>query len=54
MGHAAWESDSARYSDLVSYEWRALPVTSIQLRRKRAELATLMARLLGQRRFDLD
>lgn len=53
MGHEAWESDSSRYANLVSLDWRIFPVTSHQLRHKKPELAGQLQRLLGQRGFDL-
>ena len=53
MGHAAWERDAARYSKVVSFDWRILTVTSGQLRRKSEEFAAQVLRLVGQRSLDL-
>ena len=53
MGHAAWERDAARYSKVVSFDWRILTVTSGQLRRNSEEFAAQVLRLVGRRSLDL-
>jgi very-short-patch-repair endonuclease len=47
MGHAFWERDAARYAILASHDWRILPVTSGQLKRREAEFAEQILRLLA-------
>jgi hypothetical protein len=47
MGHAFWERDAARYARLASQDWRILPVTSGQLKRREAEFAEQILRLLA-------
>jgi very-short-patch-repair endonuclease len=47
MGHAFWERDAARYARLASHDWRILPVTSGQLKRREAEFAEQILRLLA-------
>ncbi|CAN5521344.1 hypothetical protein BH20ACT23_BH20ACT23_30750 [soil metagenome] len=51
MGHAFWERDSARYAELVSHDWRILPVTSGQLRYRGTDFAEQVLRLLAPRRI---